>query len=130
MMRWTKWLIGPVVLAGAVYVYYTETKPVVIFGLRSDYAHAIPFQKVPEGLTSLKAESCGSCHREIYEEWKSSIHAHAYEDPFFQAYLTKDKNTFNGFELPYAVGKPTADARQGDSAGACRKGSAGTESSL
>ena len=27
-------------LVGAVYLYYTEIKPVVIFGLRSDYAHA------------------------------------------------------------------------------------------
>ncbi|MEK6786984.1 MAG: multiheme c-type cytochrome, partial [Nitrospirota bacterium] len=81
-----------VVLAGATYLYYTEIKPVVIFGLRDDYAHAIPFQKIPDGLASLKAESCGQCHREIYEEWKTSIHAHAYEDPFFQAYWKKDKN--------------------------------------
>ena len=79
-----KALLGCVLVGVLVYVYYTEIKPVVIFGLRSDYAHAIPYQKIPEGLTSLKAESCGECHREIYEEWKTSIHAHAYEDPFFQ----------------------------------------------
>jgi hypothetical protein len=78
--------------AALVYVYYTQIKPVVIFGLRSDYAHAIPFQKVPEGIDSLRAESCGQCHRAIYEEWKTSIHAHAYDDPFFQAYWKKDKN--------------------------------------
>ncbi|HET6673700.1 MAG TPA: multiheme c-type cytochrome, partial [Nitrospiraceae bacterium] len=84
--------IAVVVLAGLVYLYYTEVKPVVIFGLRSDYARAIPFQKVPEGLTSLKAESCGQCHREIYEEWKTSIHSQAYQDPFFHAYWTKDKH--------------------------------------
>jgi hypothetical protein len=80
------------VVAGAIYLYYTEIKPVVIFGLRSDYAHAIPYQQIPEGLTSLKAESCGQCHREIYDEWKTSIHARAYDDPFFQAYWKKDKN--------------------------------------
>ncbi len=91
-MRVVKFGIGLVVLAAAVYLYYTEIKPVVIFGLRDEYAHAIPFQNVPEGLTSLSAESCGQCHREIYEEWKGSIHAHAYEDPFFQAYWKKDKN--------------------------------------
>lgn len=79
-------------LAGLIYLYYTEIKPTVIFGLRSDYAHAIPFQPIPEGLTSLKAESCGQCHREIYDEWKSSIHAQAYVDPFFQAYWNKDKH--------------------------------------
>ncbi len=85
--------LGAVIAAAAaIYVYYTEIKPVVIFGLRDEYAHAIPFQKVPEGLASLSAESCGSCHTEIYKEWKESIHAHAYEDPFFQAYWKKDKN--------------------------------------
>ena len=89
-----KLFAGIGLIAGLVYLYYTEIKPVVIFGLRSDYAHAIPFQKVPEGLTSLRAESCGECHREIYEEWKTSIHAHAYQDPFFQAYWKKDKQVW------------------------------------
>ena len=89
-----KILIGVLVLAGLTYVYYTEVKPTVIFGLRSDYAHAIPYQKIPEGLTSLRAESCGSCHKEIYAEWKTSIHSQAYRDPFFQAYWTKDKHTW------------------------------------
>ncbi len=92
MKRWKTWLGATVVLVGLVYIYYTEIKPVVIFGLRSDYAKAIPFQKVPEGIPSLRAESCGTCHREIYNEWKTSIHAKAYTDPFFQAYWKKDKN--------------------------------------
>ena len=92
-MQWVKrTLIGLVVLGGLTYLYYTEVKPVVIFGLRSDYAHAIPHQKVPEGLVSLKAEACGVCHTDIYNEWKTSIHAQAYTDPFFQAYWTKDKH--------------------------------------
>ena len=89
-----KILIGLLVFAGLTYVYYTEVKPTVIFGLRSDYAHAIPYQKTPEGLTSLRAESCGSCHKEIYAEWKTSIHSQAYRDPFFHAYWTKDKHTW------------------------------------
>jgi hypothetical protein len=92
MRRWHKLALGAVVAVGATYFYYTEVKPVVIFGLRSDYARALSYQNVPEGLTSLKAESCGECHREIYDEWKTSIHAHAYDDPFFQAYWKKDKN--------------------------------------
>jgi Cytochrome c554 and c-prime len=87
-------LIGAAVIAGLVYLYYTEVKPVVIFGLRSDYAHAIPFQKLPAGLDSLHADSCGKCHQEIYEEWKTSIHAQAFEDPFFQAYWNRDKHTW------------------------------------
>jgi hypothetical protein len=89
-----KVLSGLAVVAGLVYLYYTEVKPVVIFGLRSDYAHAIPFQKIPAGLDSLKAESCGQCHQAIYEEWKSSVHSQAYKDPFFHAYWIKDKHSW------------------------------------
>jgi len=92
MTRGLKIGLGVVLASGAVYLYYTEVKPVVIFGLRSDYAHAIPYQRVPAGLDNLKAESCGTCHREIYDEWKTSIHARAFADPFFQAYWKKDKN--------------------------------------
>ena len=92
MSRWMTWGLVGLGLAALVYVYYTEIKPVVIFGLRQDYAHAIPYQEVPRGLESLRAESCGTCHTEIYEEWKGSIHAHAFEDPFFQAYWKKDNH--------------------------------------
>ena len=94
MRHWRTIAVGVLAVLGAVYLYYTEIKPVVIFGLRSDYAHPIPFQKIPDGLTSLTAESCGQCHREIYEEWKSSIHARAFEDPYFQAYWKKDKKVW------------------------------------
>lgn len=83
-------LVG--LLAGLTVLFYREVRPTVIFGLRSDYARPIPYQRVPTGLESLRAESCGTCHREIYEEWKTSIHAHAYDDPFFQAYWRRDGN--------------------------------------
>jgi hypothetical protein len=83
--------VGVIVLvAVGVYLFYTELRPMVIFGLREDFAHAVPLQKVPAGLPSLKAEDCGKCHREIYEEWKTSYHAQAYTDPFFRAYWKKD----------------------------------------
>ena len=89
-----KMFLGVAVVTGLVYLYYTEVKPVVIFGLRSDYAHAIPHQNIPAGLDSLKAESCGQCHQAIYDEWKTSVHSKAYQDPFFHAYWTKDKHSW------------------------------------
>ncbi len=79
-----------VLVAGVVYLFYSELRPMVIFGLRDDFAHAVPLQKVPAGIPSLKAEDCGKCHKEIYEEWKTSYHAQAYTDPFFRAYWKKD----------------------------------------
>lgn len=35
--------------------------------------------EVPAGLVDLRAESCGLCHVEIYNEWKVSTHARAWE---------------------------------------------------
>ena len=87
MTRWRTIAVAFLALVGAVYLYYTEVKPVVIFGLRSDYAHAIPFQKIPAGLDSLKAESCGQCHQAIYEEWKSSVHSQRIQGSFFPRLL-------------------------------------------
>jgi len=74
MQRAWKIAFGGLILAGLVYLYYTEVKPVVIFGLRSDYAHAIPYQNIPAGLDSLKAESCGTCHREALTTYRDSLH--------------------------------------------------------
>jgi hypothetical protein len=92
LTRALKWsaLVVVLMIVGFVYIFYNELRPKVIFGLREDFAHAIPLQKVPAGIPSLKAEDCGACHREIYEEWKTSYHAKAYQDPFFRAYWKKD----------------------------------------
>ncbi len=79
VFEWTT--LGVIVcVAVAVYLFYNELRPHVIFGLRNDFAHAIPVQKVPAGIPSLKAEDCGKCHQEIYREWKTSYHAQAYTD--------------------------------------------------
>ena len=47
---------------------------------------------VPDGLTSLRAEHCGSCHPDIYEEWRTTTHAHAWTDPQLQEEMKKSSN--------------------------------------
>jgi hypothetical protein len=56
------WFFLILLLGIGIYIFYTEVRPVVIFGLREDYAHAIPYQQVPVGLQSLKAEEIGRAH--------------------------------------------------------------------
>lgn len=73
-------------------LYRTFIYSPVIFGLRDDFKEAVPFQIIPSGLSGIRAEDCGICHMEIYEEWKTSYHARAFVDPFFQAFWRKDKN--------------------------------------
>lgn len=49
-------------------------------------------QEVPKGLPDISAATCGSCHTEIYEEWKISTHARAWmDDAQFQEELKKSR---------------------------------------
>ena len=90
--RAARFALVAVGVVGALLLLISILKSPVIFGLRDDIKHAIPHQAVPEGVASLSAEACGVCHRAIYDEWKTSIHAQAFTDPFFQAYWRKDKH--------------------------------------
>ena len=58
--------------------------------LTKHWEKAVPHQEVPSGIMTLKAKDCGSCHQEIYEEWKKSTHSVALQDPQFQAEMKKD----------------------------------------
>lgn len=60
--------------------------------LSHSWEFAVPHQEIPEGLTSLSAASCGACHVQHYEEWRSSTHAHAWTDLQFQAELKKESS--------------------------------------
>ena len=83
---------GTILSLGALLLFYRLfIYSPVIFGLRDDFKSAVPFQKVPAGIPGIRAKDCALCHREIYEEWQTSIHAKAFTDPFFQAFRRKDK---------------------------------------
>ncbi len=66
-----------------------------IYELNQSTAVGVPYQEIPAGLTSIKAKACGVCHQEIYAEWRTTMHAAAYTDPFFQAYWKKDEQTWS-----------------------------------
>jgi len=55
---------------------------------------AVPNQVIPEGLTSISSEQCGSCHQQHYAEWQLSTHALAWKDPQFQAEIRKESSPF------------------------------------
>ena len=47
---------------------------------RPYYERPRDYSEVPEGLGDTDAETCGACHKAIYEEWKISTHHRAYKD--------------------------------------------------
>ncbi|MCU7835048.1 MAG: cytochrome c family protein [gamma proteobacterium symbiont of Taylorina sp.] len=85
-----KWLLYSVFFIIFGLMTVTFFNPSEIYELTQKTAQFIPYQEIPEGLVSLKAKDCGVCHTEIYREWKTSLHAKAYTDPFFTAYHKKD----------------------------------------
>jgi hypothetical protein len=65
-------------------IAFSQTQPIFLRPAEAD--------AVPDGITDLKASSCGACHTEIYEEWRISTHARAWaDDPQFQAELHKPR---------------------------------------
>ncbi|MCO4780837.1 MAG: hypothetical protein KC646_00830 [Candidatus Cloacimonetes bacterium] len=56
------------------------------------YAFLIESNKIPKGLTGVKAKDCSVCHKEIYDEWSQTTHAHALSDLQFQAEISKKDN--------------------------------------
>jgi len=59
---------------------------------RPYYQQPLPHTEVPEGLSDMRAETCGGCHQEIYQEWKVSTHRRAWtQDPQFMAELKKSR---------------------------------------
>ncbi|MCR9065942.1 MAG: hypothetical protein NXI00_18365 [Cytophagales bacterium] len=86
-------LIVTVFLSVVIYAVFFREKE-VITPLTNSWDFAIPNQDVPSGLVSLKAEDCGTCHQEHYEEWKLATHAHAWTDLQFQAELKKESSPF------------------------------------
>ncbi len=74
-----------------------ETETVVeramdFYRTRAYYEQPVVATDVPSGLRDMKAETCGVCHRAIYEEWSISTHRRAWrDDAQFQKELEKSR---------------------------------------
>jgi hypothetical protein len=87
VMSWKDQGSSPEEILAAAQAFY-ESRPI--------YERPHPYSEVPEGLPDLRAETCGQCHRAIYEEWKISTHARAFRgDAQFLAELHKVSGTFD-----------------------------------
>ncbi len=64
------------------------------YGTRPRYERPLPESglKGVTGVGSLSAQACRACHPQMYEEWRTSVHAQAWIDPQFQAEIGKSDN--------------------------------------
>ncbi|MBH24363.1 MAG: hypothetical protein CMH57_07930 [Myxococcales bacterium] len=101
--RWLAPLLGVITLGGAIGAAWwalSPSPPTPVERARAFYAslpefqRPMPYTPVPEGLTDLRASTCGTCHKAIYEEWRVSTHARAWlGDAQFQEELAKSERS-------------------------------------
>lgn len=64
---------------------------------RAYYEQPVVATEVPNGLKDLTAETCGTCHQAIYQEWSISTHHRAWlDDAQFQKELEKSRGAGDG----------------------------------
>lgn len=59
-------------------------------------AGADPDKNVHAGLGTMSPQSCGTCHKQHYEDWSGSMHAYAVKDPVFLAMNKKGQEETKG----------------------------------
>ncbi|HHJ36004.1 MAG TPA: hypothetical protein ENJ87_09590, partial [Gammaproteobacteria bacterium] len=81
-MRKKATVIVIIILAG--FLIWRFIRPMNIFIVDERFAWPVDTSQTPALLADLSAEQCGRCHPDFYGEWQTSIHAHAWVDPYFQ----------------------------------------------
>ena len=71
-------------IALAGFLAWRFVRPMNIFVVTQAFER--PVDTSGSGITtaSLRAESCGGCHRDEFRDWSTSIHSKAWTDPYFQ----------------------------------------------
>ncbi len=86
-------LFGGLVLF-VVFLGWRFLRPMNIFIVEDKIAWGVDTSDAPALFGNLSAKVCGSCHKKIYSEWRTTIHSRAWTDPYFQADLKFDSNQF------------------------------------
>ncbi|HKZ46248.1 MAG TPA: multiheme c-type cytochrome, partial [Thermodesulfobacteriota bacterium] len=60
-------------------------RPMNIFVVSEAFERPIHVETMPVPMKVLSAKACAACHREIYNEWATTMHSRAWTDPYFQA---------------------------------------------
>lgn len=77
-------VVATLALALAVFLAWRFLRPMNIFVVSEAFERPIVTTRIPNGLKTLNAEECGNCHRDHFDEWRTSIHHAAWTDPYFQ----------------------------------------------
>jgi len=79
-----RWFFVVAFVLLAVFLGWRMLRPMNIFSVSEAFERPVDTTAAPPSLGALRAEQCGSCHGEFFEEWRSSMHSRAWTDPYFQ----------------------------------------------
>ncbi len=77
-------IIGLLLVVLIAFLAWRFFRPMNIFVVSKAFERPVSTADMPAALTSLSANNCAFCHREFYAEWSTTIHSHAWTDPYFQ----------------------------------------------
>lgn len=72
------------IIALILFLGWRTFRPMNIFIITEAFERPIVTDNVPALFKTLRASECGACHRDIYNDWKTTIHSQAWTDPYFQ----------------------------------------------
>lgn len=84
MTRKRAFIVGAGIAIFAVFLGWRLLRPMDIFVVTENFERPVDTGKIATPPEALRASACGACHREVYAEWKTSIHSQAWTDPYFK----------------------------------------------
>lgn len=78
-------VIGAVLAVPVAFFAWRMLRPLQIFVIGKRFERPVSTTAAPAVLGTLGARRCGACHQADYREWKTTMHARAWTDPYFRA---------------------------------------------
>lgn len=68
----------------AAFLAWRFVRPMNIFVVSEAFERPIDTTGASPVLGTLHAAECGTCHQDVYQEWKTTVHAGAWTDPYYR----------------------------------------------
>lgn len=73
-----------ITLIAVIFLGWRFLRPMQVFIVSPAFERPIDTNQAPAMFPTLSAKECAGCHREVYDEWSTTIHSQAWTDPYFQ----------------------------------------------
>lgn len=77
-------LISIFLITLTLFLGWRFVRPLNIFTVSANFERPVETGQAPALFNTLRAGECANCHREFYDEWRTTIHSRAWTEPYFQ----------------------------------------------